>query len=145
MIQSTETESRLTYWRVGTELVITALFWGIWVYFILPIVSLLLWFVGIYIFVEQMVLLGGYESFLDKLFEYGLVILGIMLLTLVWVTWNKQYYGTSNKRSRQPEPVTGKELAEFAGLSLETMKGLHRRRRAVVYFDDHDHLVVSGV
>lgn len=139
----TTTVSKPTSWRVGAELVITALFWGMWLYFILPLVSLLLWFAGIYIFVEQMVWLGGYESFLDKLFEYGLVILGIMLLMLIWISWNKQRYGTSDKRSRQPLAVTHEEIAEFAGVSLEIIKTLHRRRHAVVYFDDRDYLVIS--
>lgn len=140
----TTTVAKPTSWRVGAELVITALFWGMWLYFILPLVSLLLWFAGIYIFVEQMVMLGGYQSFLDQLLEYGLVILGMMLLTLIWVSWNKQYSGASNKRLRQPAPVTSKEVAEFAGVPHETIKSLHRRHHAVIYFNDCDQLVVVG-
>ena len=136
--------SKPSSWRVGAELMITALFWGIWVYFILPIVSLMLWLAGFYIFTEQMVMLGGYQSFLDRLFEYGLVILGMMVLILIWINWNKQYYGNSNKRSRPPEPVTRNELAEFAGVSPETIKALHRQRHTVVYFDDRDRLVVAS-
>jgi len=122
----------------------TTLFWGLWLYFILPLVSLLLWFAGIHIFVEQMVMLGGYQSFLDQLLDYGLVILGMMVLTLIWINWNKQYYGARNNRSRQPAPVTHQELADFAGVPPETIKNLHRRRRAVIYFDDRDRLVVAS-
>lgn len=131
-------------WRAGTELAITALFWGVWAYFILPLVSLLMWLIGIFIFVDHMVLLGGYQSFIDQLLDYGVVILSIMALTLIWINWNKQYSGNANKRSRQPLPVTHKEIAEFAGVSPETIKALHRRRRTVVYFDDHDRLVVAS-
>jgi len=138
------TAAKPSSWRAGTELVVTALFWGIWIYFILPLVSLMMWLAGIFIFVEHMILLGGYQSFLDRLLDYGLVILGMMALTLIWINWNKQYQGAGNKRSRQPLPVTDKEIAEFAGVSPETIKALHRRRRTVVYFDDHDRLVVSS-
>lgn len=138
------TVSKPESWRVGVELVITGLFWGIWLYFTLPLLSLMLWFAGIYIFVEQMVLLGGYQSFLDRLFEYGLVILGMMLLTLVWINWNMRYHGLGNKRARPPVPVTNREVAEFAGVSHETIKSLQRRRHAVVYFNDRDQLVVVG-
>jgi poly-beta-1,6-N-acetyl-D-glucosamine biosynthesis protein PgaD len=138
------TVSKPESWRVGVELAITALFWGVWLYFILPLLSLMLWFAGIYIFVEQMVLLGGYQSFLDRLFEYGLVILGMMLLTLIWINWNKQYHGLGNKRARPPAPVTNREVAEFAGVPLETIESLHRHRRAVVYFNDRDQLVLVG-
>ena len=138
------TASKPTSWRAGVELVVTALFWGIWIYFILPLVSLMMWLAGIFIFVDHMIVRGGYQSFLDQLLEYGLVILGMMAITLVWINWNIRRYGSSNKRSRPPQPVTHQETADFAGVSPETIKALHRRRHTVVYFDDHDRLVVAN-
>jgi poly-beta-1,6-N-acetyl-D-glucosamine biosynthesis protein PgaD len=45
--------------RLMAEATATALFWGMWLYVIMPLVSLLLWFAGVQVFVEQMLTLGG--------------------------------------------------------------------------------------
>jgi poly-beta-1,6-N-acetyl-D-glucosamine biosynthesis protein PgaD len=129
--------------RFFAEVTATAIFWGLWLYVVMPLVSLLLWLAGIDVFVEQMITLGGYQAFLEKLLTYGLVVLMIMLVVFVWVTWNvRRYGGAHNTRTRTLAPVTLAETAEAAGTEPDVIERLQMERRLVVGFDEQDRLLV---
>lgn len=133
-------ESRLQ-WTV--EVVATALFWGLWAYFITPVLSIVLWYLGYQVFVEEMFELGGFEALQEQLRNYGLVIFAIFLVTGSWVLYNRlRYGGTHNTRTHALAPVTLAETADEAGLGALETKGLMRARRLVVSFDDSDRLLV---
>lgn len=139
--------SMLRAWRSGgtqvvREAVLTTLFWGLWIYLIMPLVSLLLWFAGYQVFVEQMITLGGYEALLERLTHYGLVVGATMMATLVWVTWNVRRYGHHNIRTHELAAVTTYETAAIAGLEPGELERLHECQRLTVDFDDHDRLMV---
>lgn len=127
--------------QFAVEATVTALFWGLWLYVIAPMISVLMWLAGVQIFVEQMITLGGYEYFLDKLTDYGLVVLGIMCTTFGWVLWNLKRYGKRNTRRREPVPVSAQETAAVAGLRPEAVRRLQRQRRLVIDFDERNHVV----
>jgi poly-beta-1,6-N-acetyl-D-glucosamine biosynthesis protein PgaD len=137
--RSTTSEEPPTQFAV--EVTVTAIFWGLWLYVIAPLVSILLWLAGFQVFVEQMITLGGYEYLLEKLATYGLVVLGIMVTTFAWVVWNIRRYGNRNTRRRPPPLVTLKETAAVAGLQPDAIRRLQRQRRLVIDFDDQDRLV----
>lgn len=126
-----------------TELTITTAFWFAWIYLILPLLSLLLWLAGYQLFVEEMLVLGGYEALLGELRIYGLVILAMSLVMLAWIGWNRRHYGRHNKRTRQPPAVTPDEQAAQAGLTAAELAGLQSARRATVDFDDQDRLRIG--
>ena len=126
--------------RSVTELTITTAFWFAWVYLILPLISLLLWLAGYHLFVDEMLVRGGYEALLDELLNYGLVILGMSLVVLTWIGWNQRRYGRHNKRTRQPLAVAVDEQVMTAGLGLEELAALQAARQATVDFDDQDRL-----
>lgn len=131
--------------RLAAEVAATTLFWGLWLYVITPLVSLLLWFMGVQIFVEQMITLGGYESFLDKLLQYGVVVLGIIAVTFSWVSWNLRHYGAHDHRTHQPSDVTLEETAAMAGLKPEALQKLQQQRRVIINFDRRDRVhIVKG-
>jgi poly-beta-1,6-N-acetyl-D-glucosamine biosynthesis protein PgaD len=127
--------------QLALEVALTAIFWGLWLYVIAPLVSILLWLAGVQVFVEQMITLGGYEHLLGKLTTYGLVILGIVFTTFAWVVWNIRRYGRRNTRRRAPPLVTLKETASAAGMRPDAIRRLQRQRRLVIDFDDQDRLV----
>jgi poly-beta-1,6-N-acetyl-D-glucosamine biosynthesis protein PgaD len=126
-------------WAV--EVTLTAIFWGLWLYVIAPLVSILLWLAGVHVLVEQMITLGGYEYLLEKLSTYGLVVLGIMCVTFAWVLWNIRRYGKRNTRRRAPPPVTLKETAAMAGLKPDVLRRMQHERRLVIDFDEQDRLI----
>jgi len=81
----------------GLLSLITVLFWGVWFYLVLPLVSLLLWFVGVRFFREQ-VAQGAYAGLRDSLFAYSAVLLVLVSLLALWIAWNVVRYGGSSDR-----------------------------------------------
>jgi biofilm PGA synthesis protein PgaD len=125
-----------------TEVTITAFFWAAWLYLVMPLLSLLLWFVGIHFFVEEMIARGGYEALLGELGHYGLVILGMCTVIGLWVGWNRQHYGAHNLRIHQPPPVNPDELAEYGRLSRGELDTAQAARHLRVTFDERDRLIL---
>lgn len=81
----------------GLLALLTVLFWGVWLYLVLPLVSLLLWAFGVRFLVEQ-ISRGGYEGLLGSLINYGVVLLVLVSLLASWITWNVVRYGGSHDR-----------------------------------------------
>jgi len=128
--------------RRSTELGVTALFWLAWIYLISPLLSLLLWLVGVRLFVDEMLVRGGYQALLRELWDYGLVI-GLMFAGVsVWIAWNQRHYGRHNKRTQPPLAVNAAEVARHAGLTMTELGDLQGARHAVVDFDDADRLQI---
>ena len=126
----------------AAEFTITTLFWLAWLYLIMPLVSLLLWMLGVQLFVDVMITRGGYQALIEELFHYSLVILGMLAVTLVWVNWNLHRYGRHNKRTLQPRPVSIGELAAHTGLSRAEITKMQTARHLLITFDDNDHPVL---
>lgn len=130
--------------RFAAEVIATTAFWGLWFYVIAPLITLVLWLAGVHVFVEQMIVLGGYEFFLENFTNYGLVVLGIMLTIFAWVVWNQRRYGVRNTRIHGQPPVSLGEIATKAGLDPRTIRILRVQRRVVVGFDEQNRLLVMN-
>ncbi len=127
----------------AAEFTITTLFWLAWLYLIMPLVSLLLWIVGIQLFMEEMIVRGGYQALIGELVHYGLVILTMLAVTLIWVYWNLRRYGEHEKRTQQPAPVSLEEIAATSGLTPDVILGIWTNRRLRITFDDNDHPMIQ--
>lgn len=128
--------------RHATEVAITAFFWVAWLYLIMPLLSLLLWFVGIHLFVDEMIARGGYEALLEELQNYGLVVLGMCTVICLWVGWNRRHYGAHNLRIHQPPSVRPDELAKYVSVSQQELHAVQAARHLRVTFDTRDQLVL---
>jgi len=126
------------------EIAATAVFWGLWAYFIAPLLSLLLWAGGVHVFVEEMITLGGYEVLLEKLTGYGLVVLAIVVAVNAWVFWNVRRYGGHNTRTHELAAVTLAESADAAGMAEGELQRCQSAKRLLVEFDDGDRMQVGG-
>jgi len=124
------------------EIAATAVFWGLWAYFIAPLLSLLLWAGGVHVFVEEMITLGGYEVLLEKLTGYGLVVLAIAVAVSAWVLWNVRRYGGHNTRTHEVAAVTLVESADVAGMAEEELQRCQSAKRLLVEFDDDNRMQV---
>ena len=126
------------------EVAATAVFWGLWVYFITPLLSLLLWAGGVHVFVEEMITLGGYEALLQRLVGYGLVVLVIAIIVNVWIFWNVRRYGAHNTRTHELAPVTLIESADIAGMAAQDLEKCQNAKRLVVEFDDDHRMAIRA-
>lgn len=128
-----------TKWRRATEYTVTTLFWLAWLYLIMPFVSLLLWSLGVRLFVDEMIVRDGYEALVGEMAHYSLAILAMFVATLIWVYWNLRHYGRHEKRTQQPAPVSIEEIAAASGLAPDVIPGIWDERRLRITFDDDDH------
>ena len=133
-----------TRWRRATEFTVTTLFWLAWLYLVMPLVSLLLWALGVQLFVDEMIVRGGYEALIGELVHYSLVIFAMLVVTLIWVYWNLRHYGGHEKRTQQPAPVSLEEIALASGLSPGAIRNVRVNRRPRITFDDDDHPVIQA-
>jgi poly-beta-1,6-N-acetyl-D-glucosamine biosynthesis protein PgaD len=129
-------------WHRATEFTITTLFWLVWLYLVMPFLSLLMWAFGVSLFVEEMIVRGGYEALIGELLYYSMVMLAMLAMTLLWVYWNLRHYGAHEKRTQQPVPVSIDETAASTGLSPGKLQELHFTRRLRLTFDADDRIVI---
>lgn len=133
----------IVFSRMAIEVLLTVIFWVLWIYLIMPLLSLMLWSVGVYLFVDRMVTLGGYHAFADQLYNYGGVVLVMWLALSVWVFWNLRRYGRNNRRTVQPDYVTDAKMAETMHLPFELIGQLHVSRQISLHFDQHERPIIE--
>ena len=120
---------------------LTAICWAVWFYLVLPLVGVLLWILGIRLFVEQMQS-GGFDALRQALMSYAETLLVIVGLLALWILWNVVRYGGAKNRRNVKQPwVTDLEVSQSFRLDdslLETLRGARRVRVDV----DEDECVV---
>lgn len=119
---------------------ITLLFWALWFYLWLPLVSLIAWAFGFQLFYEQMIVLGGYHSLLSLLVDYGLTILAIAALLIGWALYNLIRF-RNHERRRAAAPVTKAQLAQDFNVDVNSLNNWQSARRLRVHHDPHGQIV----
>lgn len=132
--------------RIGS-LCVLLFSWTLWFYFLIPLVSLSGWLLGVRKFSAEVRWFGGYKSLIELLQWYGLAILMIMAAWLGWTLY------TSLRHRTGPSPIMGINLheestPEFALSTTELDQWKHSHSQCVtVWFNDHGQIIklVSGV
>ncbi|MEJ2108204.1 MAG: poly-beta-1,6-N-acetyl-D-glucosamine synthase [Acidiferrobacteraceae bacterium] len=128
--------------RLGV-LLLTAAFWGLWSYLVAPLLSLLLWLGGIYLFTDRMIELGGYYAFGEQLVSYAGITFAMWAGLSVWVLWNMFRYGRRNNRLRRPEMLEDEVVAQRMGLSGESIQSVQHRQHVFLHYNEHLHMVLE--
>ncbi|MDH3514441.1 MAG: PgaD family protein, partial [Gammaproteobacteria bacterium] len=104
-----------------------------------------LWYLGISLFIDRMITLGGYEAFAKELVNYGLAVFIMWLLLTMWVTWNLHRYGERNRRTVRPAHVTKAQLSEAMHLPLDMIRRLSASRVTKLHFDAQERPVIEKI
>lgn len=88
---------------------LTVVFWVLWIYLILPLVSLVLWAAGVRLFAREMGA-DGYRGLAQTLIAYSSTLLVLVALLAFWIAWNVARYGGTHDRRR----VKAREIADRA-------------------------------
>lgn len=143
-------ENRRFFWKLVpntrkfAELVIMFISWTLWAYLITPILAIILWAFGAYLFKEYMLTAGSYDAF-SKLFAYGGVIFTMWCLMGMWVMWNRMRYGNRNRRKQSLPHITPQQMSEVMGIKVDDIVRLKSSKEAFLHFDDHDSPVIEGL
>jgi biofilm PGA synthesis protein PgaD len=118
--------------RLGS-LVVSLACWSLWIYFLIPLVSLSGWLLGVRKFSAEVRWFGGYKSLIDLLQLYGLTILGILL---IWTAW------TLIRNLLRPKPPSTsvkdpqKDIPKALALAPESIQEARTLRNLTVHFDE---------
>jgi len=125
------------------ELILTVVFWGLWAYLMAPLLSLLLWFAGIFLFYDRMIAMGGYEVLGRDLISYSLLVVLMMVSLAAWIYWNQWRYGRYNRRNVIPKHINSVQTGVYTGLNQESIEMLKGSREITMHFDEHTQPVIE--
>lgn len=141
-------EQRLLFWKLVpkskrlAELIIMFISWSLWAYLITPLLSLIVWGAGAYLFMDRIVepLSDGIPQ---SVVGFTFIIFTMWILLGVWITWNRNRYGKKNRRNRGMPEVTIDDI----GTAMKTRNGevsqLRNNRETFLHYDDTDSPVIE--
>ncbi len=143
-----DTEQRSYFWKIiprSEKMLEAALMfasWGLWAYFITPLLSLVLWYAGVALFADRMITPTSLETVIAS-YGYGVAIMTMWLCLALWITWNQKRYGRHNRRSGGPGAITAEQSSAFFGLTLDQIKYMRNEKHIALHLDEHDHPVIE--
>jgi biofilm PGA synthesis protein PgaD len=119
--------------RLGSLFVSLAC-WSLWMYFLVPLVSLGGWLLGVRKLSAEVRWFGGYKSLIELLELYGYTILVILMVWTAWTLGRKVLRPEQPPRNRKLAP----DLIPAALVANKESVMIGRELRNVtVMFDDH--------
>ncbi|MES2547554.1 MAG: poly-beta-1,6-N-acetyl-D-glucosamine biosynthesis protein PgaD [Pseudomonadota bacterium] len=124
--------------RYGWGLV-TFAFWSIYVYLWLPLITLLAWWAGVYLFNIHMVKLQGYDGLLSKLALYSFVIVSLSALLIGWANIERLRFQGVKRRLGRAEISAG-QVAHHYKLQESHLVEFRQKKSLEVHFSDEGHI-----
>ncbi|WP_262966184.1 poly-beta-1,6-N-acetyl-D-glucosamine biosynthesis protein PgaD [Methylobacter psychrophilus] len=124
--------------RVGA-LFTWAICWVMWIYLLVPLVTLCSWVLGDKQMINEMRWFGGYKSLLELMEIYVVTLLIMLALWLIWI-----FYRRLRSRALLPSVhkiVSDTELCAFYQVKVDELQQCRNVSMISVYFDDHGHIV----
>lgn len=121
---------------------ITLVFWFVYLYLWQPLISLVLWALGLGLAHHEMVGQGGYLGLLRLLGVYGLIIFALTVVYLGWALIN--YYRFRGVERRNAQTIVSlQESAEFFGVEPEELSAWRAQRSLRLYHDEHGNVTTA--
>ncbi len=128
--------------RFSSSLV-TLIFWVAWFYLWQPVISLLAWSVGVKMFYDHMIGLGGVKGFFQLLLIYILALVVIGLVFFSWAYYNNRRFKNKKRRGRTWK-ISFMNLGERYEFTGEQVLHCKASRRLVVHFDEAGKITSVG-
>jgi biofilm PGA synthesis N-glycosyltransferase PgaC len=141
-------EHRQFFWRIlpatrkFAEMTIMFVSWTLWAYMITPLVSLIVWMLGTYLFMDRMISPGSYDTF-AKATNYSAIIFGMWILIAAWILWNQFRYGRRNRRTVSLPSVTTKQMSETMGLRIDQVESLRANKETSLRLSHDDSPIIE--
>jgi biofilm PGA synthesis protein PgaD len=129
-----ENGSLLSFLRKGTEWSVTIVAWSAWVYCFLPLLTLLLWGVGLRVSMIEELMLDQAAGLVSVALYYPVGLLVVVLVIHSWSSYNKRRYGGLDRR-HPADPVVDQDLEAYFGLPPASLVAAREAKHAVVSFD----------
>ena len=124
---------------------VTVLLWVSWLYFIAPIITLLLWAFGIKYFYEVFFPGGGLGSLISLLKGGGITVAVILFIDIAWIDYN--YYFLFKVFGIKKEYVPHATMQDFAKMlhaDPEAVEHMNRENRIDVTIEGNRLVIVKS-
>ena len=116
-----------------------AVCWVMWIYLLVPLVTLSSWVLGDKQLINEMRWFGGYKSLLELMEIYVITLLAMLALWSCWI-----FYRILRSRAVLPSAykmVNDSELCVYYQVKADELQQCRNAAMITVYFDDHGHIV----
>ena len=116
---------------------ITVILWVVWIYFILPVFTVMLWFFGVKLFYQKLIVEGGLEQLGSILLNGGIAVLMIFLLQTAWISYNYYFiYRRYGERRKSRESYDAGVYAEHFNVTRKTVENAREQSRIIALLHD---------
>ena len=113
--------------------------WAMWIYLLVPLVTLTSWVLGDKKMINEMRWFGGYKSLLELLQIYLISLLVMAGLWLIWIIYRSLMTRVVKKR---PYPtVSNADLCEFFQVNQRELQNCQEAQLMTVFYDEQGHIV----
>ena len=120
---------------------LTVVFWTFYLYLLLPLATLIAWYAGWTAVYEEMVMKRGWESLVQLLAFYGLIILVIGAGQLGWALVNWARFKGKRDRRRLSERYVEMNVEKMFMIDIADLAAWQGAKRVVV----HHHSTLSKI
>jgi biofilm PGA synthesis protein PgaD len=113
---------------------ITLVFWVIWIYLWLPLISLVAWWVGIQLFREHMLDNDGYQALFNDMHQYALTITFIAVALIGWARYNLLRFRDKDNR-KASKHVDLADQAQYLKIEAQQLCQWQTAKRLVIHHD----------
>ena len=125
--------------RLGSLVVLLSC-WALWIYFLIPLVSLSGWLMGVRKFSAEVRWFGGYKSLIELLQLYGFSVLCILLLWLLWTAFKK----LTGHAMHAPPPATTPAGPDSFATRPVVVEQARDWQCVTVTFNDHGQMTATS-
>lgn len=135
IIDKPELKSPFRYLIEGS---ITLFLWSLWVYWISPILTALLWFLGFKLFKGEIISQAGFVELTGTLKIGGLLVLMIAFLMLSWVYYNYLWFlKRGERRNKRVLICFDQDIAKIFNVDPILLKKIKKQNRIEVYLENN--------
>lgn len=114
---------------------LTFIFWAIYIYLWMPLITLFAWWIGIKLFHTHFIELHGGAGLLDKLGLYGLVILLLSTALIMWA-YIEQLRFKGKRRRQVGNAVTIEQVAHKYQINEQKLARIRHKKVLEVHFSN---------
>jgi poly-beta-1,6-N-acetyl-D-glucosamine biosynthesis protein PgaD len=135
IIDQPQLKSPLRYLIEGS---VTMAFWVIGVYWLAPVITVLLWAVGIHLFYQKIFPQGGVWEFIELFKRAGILFLALTALILSWTYYNYLWFlKRGERRNKKVMICHDEDFAEFFAIDVKHLKKAKNFPRVEVELKDN--------
>jgi biofilm PGA synthesis protein PgaD len=132
IIEKPELQSNIHRYGWGS---VTFVFWVIYIYLWLPLITLVAWWFGAKMFNLQMIQLDGYKGLLNNLGLYFVIIVVISLILIGWAELERMRF-KDNLRRLMNNDITVGEVAQKYNMHEHELAHFRQKKSMLIHFSD---------